>query len=995
MRVAAAEGIEIEEGAVAMIARSASGSFREALGTLDQLVAFGGNRIGLEEVLELLGAADAELLFGAVDAVAAEDPRGVLIEVEKMARSGRDPAQFARDLLGHLRHLLVTQTVGEVPNTFVVTATDANRLTAQSAAVGAATLVRTIDELSAALTAVREGDDARMAVEIALLKAARPDLDPGAEGLLRRIERLEESIGSGVGAGPRVLSPGDDSLVLAGRRCGRGAIPRATRGSDASDEDDVQPRRAAPDSPTATGAAPRRAWRRGVPPLPTGPAARMRRGCRSRRFSGSGRRCSTICSKSAPALAATFEGARPVGLDDEGLRIGFPATATFNKRKAEAPDKRDQLVEALDSVTGQQAAAALRAARRRAGRARGGSGRGGRGSRGAGREAEERVRRGGGRLMATRWRPGGLRRERPDETGPADAGADAAGAGAAQRRGRRGQRRRRHGQGEDGRRPDPARDHDRPRGRSTPRRPRCSPTWSRRPSTRRCARPRTSPARRWAGSRAGSAAASRGCERRGPGAPRRVWSPSSRGCRGSASAPRSGSPSTSSAPPTRRRRRWPTAIREVKEKVGLCERCFNLAEGPLCRICADTSRDQTMICVVEEPADVIPIERTHEYRGLYHVLGGALSPIDGVDADDLKIAELVRRVEAGGVEEVLIATNPTTTGEATALHIAELLRGSTSGHPAGQRPPGRGRPRARRRGHPGQGPRRPPQSLSTRPRRLDERPWTSVNPLFAARDPCLRPPLPRKFRTWRRRIIQSAGAELRSARLAREVSSHAGAAAGASSSTSSRAATSRPSRPRRGAGRGFRDSCLAPPRSAPSPDVARRASPAGGPSLPPADAPPARPAARDAPALRAPVRDAGDRRRGAGGDATAPGGGRETALAVVAAALRDSIRLVDEPFRIEEDGICVLAPEPGHGRRGADGRAAAAPCSTQLEALGGCQHRDLGRRRRLPRSRRRRRRAAAGGRRGDVAGAGGRAAGRRRPAAAPCKIADRFTKIRP
>ena len=91
-----------------------------------------------------------------------------------------------------------------------------------------------------------------------------------------------------------------------------------------------------------------------------------------------------------------------------------------------------------------------------------------------------------------------------------------------------------------------------------------------------------------------------------------------------------------------------TAIREVKEKVGLCERCFNLAEGPLCRICSDPNRDQATICVVEEPADVIPIERTHEYRGLYHVLGGALSPIDGIDADDLKIAELVRRVEGGG-----------------------------------------------------------------------------------------------------------------------------------------------------------------------------------------------------------------------------------------------------------------------------------------------------------------------------------------------------------
>jgi recombination protein RecR len=117
------------------------------------------------------------------------------------------------------------------------------------------------------------------------------------------------------------------------------------------------------------------------------------------------------------------------------------------------------------------------------------------------------------------------------------------------------------------------------------------------------------------------------------------------------------------------------SIREVKEKVGLCEECFNLSEGPLCRICADTSRDRSLICVVEEPADVIPIERTHEYRGLYHVLGGALSPIDGVDPEDLKIAELLRRVERGEAGEVVLATNPTTTGEATALHIAERLRG--------------------------------------------------------------------------------------------------------------------------------------------------------------------------------------------------------------------------------------------------------------------------------------------------------------------------------
>jgi recombination protein RecR len=116
------------------------------------------------------------------------------------------------------------------------------------------------------------------------------------------------------------------------------------------------------------------------------------------------------------------------------------------------------------------------------------------------------------------------------------------------------------------------------------------------------------------------------------------------------------------------------AIREVKERVGLCEVCFNLADGPRCQICQDERRDASLICVIEEPADVIPIERTHEYRGLYHVLGGALSPIDGVEPEDLKLAELVQRVRAGGVNEVVIATNPTTTGEATAFYIAEAIR---------------------------------------------------------------------------------------------------------------------------------------------------------------------------------------------------------------------------------------------------------------------------------------------------------------------------------
>src|SRR5450755_3121188 len=104
------------------------------------------------------------------------------------------------------------------------------------------------------------------------------------------------------------------------------------------------------------------------------------------------------------------------------------------------------------------------------------------------------------------------------------------------------------------------------------------------------------------------------------------------------------------------------AIREVKARIGLCEVCFNLADGPRCRICEDERRDPELICVVEEPSDVISIERTHEFRGRYHVLGGALSPIDGVDPEDLRIAELYTRVEDSGVREVVVATNSTTTG---------------------------------------------------------------------------------------------------------------------------------------------------------------------------------------------------------------------------------------------------------------------------------------------------------------------------------------------
>ncbi len=116
------------------------------------------------------------------------------------------------------------------------------------------------------------------------------------------------------------------------------------------------------------------------------------------------------------------------------------------------------------------------------------------------------------------------------------------------------------------------------------------------------------------------------------------------------------------------------ALVEVKEKLRPCAECFGFAEGELCPICSDPRRDVRLLCAVEEPSAVIPIERTHEYRGRYHVLGGALSPIDGVDPDDLRFDELLRRVDRDGVEEIIIATNPTMPGEATALYLADLVR---------------------------------------------------------------------------------------------------------------------------------------------------------------------------------------------------------------------------------------------------------------------------------------------------------------------------------
>ena len=127
--------------------------------------------------------------------------------------------------------------------------------------------------------------------------------------------------------------------------------------------------------------------------------------------------------------------------------------------------------------------------------------------------------------------------------------------------------------------------------------------------------------------------------------------------------------------PPERARALSAAIADMSERLRPCSVCFSFAEAELCPICADPRRDPSLLCAVEEPSAILPIERTHEYRGRYHVLGGALSPIDGVDPEDLRVTELVARIDADGVAELVIATNPTMSGEATALYLADLVRG--------------------------------------------------------------------------------------------------------------------------------------------------------------------------------------------------------------------------------------------------------------------------------------------------------------------------------
>src|SRR4051794_28933572 len=190
-RAADAESIDVPDEAIALVARSATGSFRDALGTLEQLVAYSGKSIVIDDVLAVLGAADADLLFGTIDAISAGDARSALLAAARLADSGRDLGRFFGDLEAHARGLMVTQVLGAVPTELAVTPEQDERLAEQARRVGGAELVRLLELIANALRAMKDGADPRTQLELALVKAAKPDLDPTVKALQERIARLE------------------------------------------------------------------------------------------------------------------------------------------------------------------------------------------------------------------------------------------------------------------------------------------------------------------------------------------------------------------------------------------------------------------------------------------------------------------------------------------------------------------------------------------------------------------------------------------------------------------------------------------------------------------------------------------------------------------------------------------------------------------------------------------------------------------------------------
>jgi DNA polymerase-3 subunit gamma/tau len=338
-RTAQSESIEIPPAAVAAIARSATGSFRDALGTLEQLVTYTGTEIGLQDVLAVLGVADASLIEAAVDAVADGDARRALTALEECVEQGRDAGSFASDLEVRARELLLVQILGEVPAELSLTPESDAALKAQAERVDHGTVVRLLELLGAALEAVRAGADARTRLELALVKAARPEVDSSMRALLARIERLER------GEVSATRSAGQQ-----GPAEGAAAAAVADAAGEAGGEATSSPRQAdgpSAQSPVATVQEDAEAPSAGATANATATATRDLESVRSLWPA-----VVDLVRGENALLGALIAEAQPVEIEAEDLTVAFASSKPFLRKKASVPLNRAAVTEALRAVTG-------------------------------------------------------------------------------------------------------------------------------------------------------------------------------------------------------------------------------------------------------------------------------------------------------------------------------------------------------------------------------------------------------------------------------------------------------------------------------------------------------------------------------------------------------------------------------------------------------------------------------------------------------------------
>jgi DNA polymerase-3 subunit gamma/tau len=337
-RVADAESIDIPPPAVAALARSATGSFRDALGTLEQIVTYSGSKIALEDVLAVLGVADAELLASTIDSVAQGDSAAALRAVELCAEQGRDAESFTEDLETRTRELLVAQTLGEVPAELALTPEADEGLLAQSGRVPAAVVVRLLELLGEAKEAMRAGADARTRLELALVKGARPEVDGSTRALLARIERLER--GAGASRPEQAARPAAPASSAPPQPASIPAVPSPHPAPAAAGPEPV----AIAGDPVPAPAPEQR------PPTepPTPPAG----GADLEMVSSLWTAVVDLVRSENALLGALIADAAPTALDGEELTLTFASTAQFLKKKAEDPANKAIVGDSLHSITG-------------------------------------------------------------------------------------------------------------------------------------------------------------------------------------------------------------------------------------------------------------------------------------------------------------------------------------------------------------------------------------------------------------------------------------------------------------------------------------------------------------------------------------------------------------------------------------------------------------------------------------------------------------------